>query len=120
MWEALLDPVLLLFILVLATVIAAMVVMCMAIFAHAGGQSADRSERKSWSSMIQKKDERIVQMDEDYKALVESYLRETGKVYVRPANVQTGKLQPASPNAWRMKPPPPMKTIIDVNEKGED
>jgi hypothetical protein len=36
-----------------------------------------RMERESHSRIV-------TQMDLDYKALVESYLRETGKVYVRP------------------------------------
>lgn len=59
-------------------------------------------------TMIQKKDERIIQLDSDYKSLVESYLRETGKVYVRPAGIKPDHLEPAQPSPWRMKPPPPM------------
>jgi hypothetical protein len=53
--------------------------------------------------LLESKDQRIEEMDADYKALVESYLRETGKVYIRPV-VRPARLEPAQPSPFRFKP----------------
>lgn len=83
-------------------------VICMVVFAHSANLGNEQLERNQWW-------ERLHQLDEDYKALVESYLRETGKVYVRPAVVPS-KLQPHQPSAFKIKPPKWSK-VSDTNIK---
>jgi len=114
------DPLFLLFMLVLVVVIAGVVICLVAIFGHAGTASLEREQRKQSIEAVFSLLEKIAQYDEDYKALVESYLRETGKVYVRPARVVNEKLQPPAPSPFRFKPPTwaPTPKPKDI-EKGE-
>lgn len=97
------DPIILLFLLTVIIVLAGVVICVIAIFARNGHDAQERAERIATRIHYTA---RLSQCDEDYKALVESYLRETGKVYVRPARVENnGKLAPPQPNPFRMKPP---------------
>lgn len=66
---------------------------------------------KDGVAMVERKDQKIDEMYSDYKALVESYLRETGKVYVRPVVTASEKLAPPQPSPWRMRPPPPLPPL---------
>lgn len=100
--EWMLDPLLLLFLLVAAVVTAGTVICVVAIFARTGHDAEERAERLAVRIHYTS---RLEQCDEDYKSLVESYLRETGKVYVRPARLAGEPLAPPQPNPWRFKPP---------------
>lgn len=121
MFDLLNDPLFLLFMLTAAVVAAGTIVCVIAIFARNGNDAELQRERVStldfYFKMLKVRDNRITQLDEDYKALVESYLRETGKVYVRPARAADEQLHPPQPNPFRMKPPP---WSLDDSQKGQN
>lgn len=77
--------------------------------------AAHYEERRELSlfaaTVVNRKDDRIKELDADYKALAETYARETGKVWIRPASMtpSADRMPPAQPNPWRMRPNQPPK-----------
>jgi len=71
-----------------------------------GGQERD-SIRRDLLSALEKKDDRIRELEIEYRALAESYIRDTGKVFIRPVPQQPDRMPPPQPSAFKMRPPPP-------------
>lgn len=114
------NSVVALYLVLLATFLFCVTVICMfraLLRAHALYNQSDREDRKearaAWLAYVTKR-------DEEYIAMVESYLRMDNKSYIPPRVIEPTKHDTPSPRAFAMKPSPPVlsKSPLPAERKG--